>query len=79
MDLPDTYLVEMYTYSDNDDVEVGGEMGEETWIVTGKINKYIKFILERDERKSLIKNSKRYFDVGDSPCQFLIRFFLFLK
>ena len=58
MDLPDTYLVEMYTYSDNDDVEVGGEMGEETWIVTGKINKYIKFILERDERKSLIKIQK---------------------
>ena len=42
-------------------------MGEETWIVTGKINKYIKVILERDERKSLIKKSKRYFDVADSP------------
>ena len=27
MDLPDTYLVEMYKDSDNDDVEVGGGNG----------------------------------------------------
>ena len=28
MDLPDTYLVEMYTDSDNEDVKLGGGWGK---------------------------------------------------